>query len=245
MWTPILGSLERNFQLLVLDRPGHGLTEFFDYSGVDFREHAVAFVESFLDSQDLDRVSLIGNSMGGYFSLAFALEYPERVEKLVLIGAPAGIDEAVPFPLRLFAIPGVNSWLTTALSAFRDDDEPPEAPSFLVAQPERIPHDILVLWDLAARLPGVQQSFQSLLEEVLTLRGFNSAYYLRGELDKVTVPTLFIWGEKDGFAPPQSGQEAAEMMANARIEVIPDVAHMPWTEEPELSAELISAFLQH
>ena len=232
-WTPILKPLSQEFRLLIPDRPGHGLTDSFGYSGIDFRKHAVAFVESFLDSQDLDRVSFVGNSMGGFFSLAFALEYPERVEKLVLIGAPAGIDMEVPLPMRVMAMPGINDWLTTIMFGFRGD-EPPAMPSFLVAQPNRIPLDHLAMGDLAARLPGVQRSFQSMLEEVLTLRGFNPAYYIRDELEHVTAPTLFIWGDKDAFAPPESGEEVAQRMPHARLEVIPDVGHLPWTEEPEL-----------
>jgi pimeloyl-ACP methyl ester carboxylesterase len=129
-WVSILELLSQEFRLLVPDRPGHGLTQSFDYSGVEFRRHAAAFVASFLDSQDLDRVSLIGNSMGGFFSLVFALEHPERVEKLVLIGAPAGIDVEVPLPMRMMAVPGVNNWLMTVMSGFRGD-EPPPLPPFL------------------------------------------------------------------------------------------------------------------
>lgn len=242
-WTPILEPLSRELRLLVPDRPGHGLTDSFDYSGVEFRRHAVAFVESFLDSQNLDRVSFIGNSMGGFFSLVFALEYPERVEKLVLIGAPAGIEMEIPLPMRVMAMPGVNDWLATVMSGFRGG-EPPALPPFLVAQPHLIPSDHLVMGDLAARLPGVQESFRSMLEEVLTIRGFNPAYYIRDELDRVKAPTLFIWGGQDMFAPPQSGEEAIEQMPNARIEIIPDVGHLPWMEAPELSAELISDFLR-
>lgn len=191
----------------------------------------------------MDRVSFVGNSRGGLFSLAFALEHPERVDKLVLIGAPARIDMDVPLPMRLMATPGINTWFHTVRSAFRGD-EPPVMPSFLVAQPHLIPHDELVLGDLASRLPGVQQSFQRMLEEVLTLRGFNPTYYIRDELDQVTAPTLFIWGSKDGFAPPQSGEEVVRQMPNARIEIIPEVEHLPWTEEPDLTARLISEFLR-
>lgn len=242
-WVSILEPLSREFRLLVPDRPGHGLSQSFDYSGVSFRRHAAAFVASFLDSQGLDRVSLVGNSMGGYFSLAFALENPERVEKLVLIGAPAGIDLEVPLPMRIMGVPGLNTWLVTVMGGFRGD-EPPPMPPFLVAQPDLVPKDLLEMGDLAARLPGVQESFLSMLVEVLTIRGFNPTYYIRDELDRVAAPTLFIWGDRDAFAPPASGEEAVERMPNARIVIVPGVGHLPWIEAPEVCAYLIADFLR-
>src|SRR6185369_15841483 len=78
-WAPLAAEL-RGRHLFMVDRPGCGLTDGFDYDGVDLRRHAVSFIDGVLDGLGLDRAVLIGNSMGGLWSLWFAAEHPERVE---------------------------------------------------------------------------------------------------------------------------------------------------------------------
>jgi pimeloyl-ACP methyl ester carboxylesterase len=88
-WIPLLALLSDRYRTLAPDRPGCGLTTKLDYSGVPFRAHAVEFVRDVMDALGLEVASLVGNSMGGYFALVFALAEPERVSKLVLVGEPA------------------------------------------------------------------------------------------------------------------------------------------------------------
>ena len=64
-WIHILKPLAEKFHLYVLDRPGHGLTDPIDYSRIDFRQSAVGFVKSFMDSMGIDRAHFLANSMGG------------------------------------------------------------------------------------------------------------------------------------------------------------------------------------
>ena len=77
-------------RLIVPDRPGCGLTDGFLYDNVDVRAHGAALVEGVLDSLKVERASIIGSSMGGYFASCFALARPNRVANLVLAGGPAG-----------------------------------------------------------------------------------------------------------------------------------------------------------
>ncbi|MDZ7845994.1 MAG: alpha/beta hydrolase [Owenweeksia sp.] len=91
-WIDILKPLAKNFHLFVVDRPGCGLTDKIDYNGKDVRESAVDFIHSFVNAIGREKVLLPGHSMGGYFSICFALKHPERVKKLLLIGAPGGMN---------------------------------------------------------------------------------------------------------------------------------------------------------
>ncbi|MDZ7693656.1 MAG: alpha/beta hydrolase [Balneolaceae bacterium] len=95
-WTNIIKPLSKHYQLYIVDRPGCGLSDTFDYRGVDLQKHAVAFIQSFMDSIGLEKAGVVGQSMGGYFSICFALQYPERVSELLLIGAPAGMTAGFP-----------------------------------------------------------------------------------------------------------------------------------------------------
>src|SRR5690349_5804688 len=116
-WAPLLPRLSESFHLLMPDRPGCGLTTMFDYRGIDLRRHGPEFIGGVLDSLGLQRVALVGNSMGGFFAMAFAIDHPERVSALVLTGEPAGADGKPRLYHRLVGTRGINTFLyATALS---------------------------------------------------------------------------------------------------------------------------------
>jgi len=95
----ILRPLAERYTLYVVDRPGSGETDFFNYRGVDVPGHAVNFIRSFMNAAGLKKASFPAQSMGAYFTIRFALKHPEMVGKLILIGAPAGMNRRVPLPL--------------------------------------------------------------------------------------------------------------------------------------------------
>ena len=111
-WIPLMERLV-GWRMIVPDRPGCGLTDGFLYDGVDMRAQGV------LDALEVESASIIGNSMGGYFALCFALAHPERVRRLVLAGGPAGsgraaspvppLPEAVEARMRGWRQPGGTS----------------------------------------------------------------------------------------------------------------------------------------
>ena len=115
-WVNIIKPLSEHFTLYVVDRPGCGLTDIINYRGIDYKESAIDFVSSFMDAVGLEQASFVGQSMGGYFSICFAMQYPERVEKLLLIGAPAGMNYYIPLPLRLLGTKGLNSIIKNTIA---------------------------------------------------------------------------------------------------------------------------------
>jgi pimeloyl-ACP methyl ester carboxylesterase len=72
-WVPILSALARNRRVLVVDRPGHGLADPFDYKGVDLLDHARTFLRDILDALDLPTVDIAANSIGGLLAAAFGV----------------------------------------------------------------------------------------------------------------------------------------------------------------------------
>jgi pimeloyl-ACP methyl ester carboxylesterase len=97
VWAKLTGHLPGS--VVVLDRPGCGLSYPIDYRGVDYRQHASDWLKDVLDALKAPRVNLVRNSMGGYFSMAFALAHPDRVEHLILAGAPASLVQRRRQPL--------------------------------------------------------------------------------------------------------------------------------------------------
>lgn len=253
-WLPLLERLHSKFHLLVPDRPGCGLTSQFNYQGVDLRSHGATFLSSTLDALGITRASLIGNSMGGYWAMAFALAHPERVSKLVLLGEPAGSAEKPSRFHHLVGTRGINTFLySTALrppgdaAALRKS----MARAALVAHPDRVSESLLECLAQGARLPGAVVSWITMVERAFDppATGIFSSrttctYALRPDLSKLTAKTLFLWGDHDPFGSPSLGSEMAAMMPNAAVVTVSDAGHLPWLDQPDFCAERITAFLR-
>lgn len=240
-WSLIAGRLPGH--VIIPDRPGCGLSYPIDYLGADYRKAAADWLLDLVDGIGADQVDLVGNSMGGFFSIVFALAHPERVRRLVLAGAPAGLDRWIPLFLRLWGNPLTGFPIRRNRITDAETLRKRVFGSLLVAHPERVPLDFLETMVAAMGLPGVDRSAYSLLRSCTTLRGFQSALMLRDDMARLRTPTLFIWGSTDAFAPPASGQGMVARMPNARIEVIPDTGHLPYVDRPDAAADAIIGFL--
>lgn len=244
-WFNILESLSKHYHLFAIDRPGCGLSDFFDYRNVDLKKHAIEFIESLMNALALDKARILGQSMGGYFSLCFAMEHPERVEKLCLIGAPAGMNRWIPLMLRLLGIRGLNNFLLKtaakpSLANVRNIHK-----QLLVADISRLPDIYFKHNYYAQMLPHKFKSFTTLLENVLTLRGWNEKYFIGNKLDALRIPTGFIWGTKDAFEKPETGLEKASKIPVHQFEIVNDAGHCPWLDKPMECTSLILSMLSN
>jgi pimeloyl-ACP methyl ester carboxylesterase len=238
VFEPLLSRLQSRFHLYAPDRPGCGLTDGCNYQDVPLREHARDFVKAVLDSFGIAKVTLLGSSIGGYFSLVFALAYPERVHKLILLGAPTGIDRRTPLFFIPLGIPHLNRLLyRPSVSLMR------RVLRLLIADKRKLPENIAQVSYAVATLPGAKESWLSLLEELIRLGRLNPRHYIRDELTQLDIPTLFIWGDEDYFAKPSSGEQCCAIMPQARIEVLRRMGHLVWIDQLECCTELIAAFM--
>ena len=87
-WAPLMPYLGTN-RMIAFDLPGFGLSDPFDYAGRPLRSHAVAQLTSLLDALRLDRVPVVGTSLGGMWALCLALDAPDRVAAVASLGVPA------------------------------------------------------------------------------------------------------------------------------------------------------------
>jgi len=240
-WAPLAGRL--GGRVIVPDRPGCGLSHPVDYRHAAIRTSAIEWVRGLLDAIDAPQADLVGNSMGGYFSVVFALAHPERVRRIVLVGAPAGVDRSVPMFLRLWGNPLIGPLIRRL--PIRDPEQLRKRVygPLLVAHPEDVATEILEL-DLAnGELPGVESSAYSLLRAATTLRGVRKRLIVRDELAQLDVPVLMLWGASDAFAGPASGEDLAARMPSGSIDVLADTGHLPHLERPEAIAAAIAGFL--
>jgi pimeloyl-ACP methyl ester carboxylesterase len=243
-WINILKSLSDHFHLYVVDRPGCGLSDTFNYRGTDLRQHAVDFVGSFMDALGLGKAVFLAQSMGGYFSICFAMQYPERVEKLCLIGAPAGMNHWIPYILRLMGTRGLNSLLMTTVAKPNLKNAENIHKQILVADVAKLSDNYLKHVVASQLLPGTMKSFSTLLENALTLKGWKSKYYIADKLNQLKIPVGFIWGDKDAFEKPETGKKKAESINDYQFEIVDNAGHCPWLDQPEKCVSLILSMLK-
>lgn len=242
-WYNILGPLAKRYHLYVVDRPGCGLTDAIDYKGVDYQKSAVNFIASFLDALGLEHVILIGQSMGGYFSICFALQQPDRVEKLLLIGAPAGMNRWIPPMLRLLGTKWINRILVNTVGKPSIKNAKGVHKQLLIFDVDKLPEVYLAHSYHNLLLPGSEKGFLSMLENVVTLRGWNRELYIGDQLDQLKMPVRFIWGDHDVFEKPDSGIAKTLTIQDCKFEVVENAGHSPWLDQPEICSSLIDRML--
>lgn len=241
-WADLVPKLEN--PLVIPDRPGFGLSYPTDYHRLDFRADAARWLLELTEGLAVDKIDLVGNSMGGFFAIAFAAAHPDRVRKLVLCGTAGGLFPKPGLFLQLWATPGVGALISKI--RFRDTDMlRKRAFGSYLMHPERIPDDLLEVALLGSNLPGTADTNQAIMQAVATIRGWRPQLRLETALTQLSVPTLFICGDHDPVAGPDVARNLITRMPDARLTVIPDAGHIPHLDQPEGVAAALNDFLGH
>lgn len=221
------------------DRPGDGSYRLEDYAGDldELRRHL-----------GLERLNLLGHSHGGFVAITYAATYPERVERLVLLGTLARFS------------PEQRAEKERLLSAKAGD------PSFADAVDARTSRDAGNYRDRAelaalmarefglyfTRLGDAEREFVAGLVfadpfDLDALDVFNTTiaptFDLRPLLRRIVAPTLVLTGDGDYMAGVGSAREIAAGITGSELEIVPAAGHFPWVEEPERVSARIAAFL--
>jgi len=241
---PLAGRLPGH-RVLLVDLPGHGLSPPYLWRGAPLREQAVNIIAGVLEGLGIDQVTLVGNALGGMFSLWFALDRPTQVARVVLVGMPAG---AIPGPRGDLAMGLVT---TPVLGRVATWMAPIPWPRFVgrmglrstVAGADAVrslSDDIIDLHLLAFRVPGQAASYRSLLRRLLVGRTPRPELLLTdAELASFTVPLLFVWGEDDQFLAPAAGKPTVDKIPTARFVTTPG-GLFAWYDDPDRCASLVA-----
>lgn len=246
IWIPFLPELD-GYTAYIMDRPGGGLSDGIDYRSVPLRRLAACSTRALFDHFDLDRAPVIGNSMGGLWSLRFALEHPDRAAALVFLGCPAVYPgTSAPLPMRVGSVPGLSAFIVENMMRSSDPAGARETLEFL-GQPtetiEHLPDEFLDVWYRMEDLPHFTSTWASLLQSVLSLFGANDdAAFTAEDLRAIQCPVSLIWGSEDPFGNVETGREGSDNFSDAEFHEV-GVGHLPWLDEPERCGELVRAFL--
>lgn len=240
-WAPLLPHLPGR-SLYLVDLPGCGLADAFDYTGVDLAAHQTAFVASVLDTLGLDRGALVGASMGGWFALRFAIEQPERVVAAALVTAPAIAlpGSLVPVPMAV-----TSTLLGRRLAAIT----PPASAKLARRMLAMIGGDgsVADVPDILFDALGAAMALGAASSATLDLYRWRTPHpYLQvseAELAGCPAPVLLAWGEQDAVQGPAAGEWAAAHLPRGRLEVLPG-GHGLWFDQPERCGRLLTEFLR-
>jgi pimeloyl-ACP methyl ester carboxylesterase len=239
VFAPLLPHLP-GVRAIVVDRPGFGLSEGLGHRRVDLRRHAVTVLEQVLDAAGIERAALVGNSMGGTWAAWLALDRPERVESLALLGCPALVLETSgPFALRLMGLPVLGPRLVRAAGQDRAGLlRVMERMNESRASLERQPAGFVELAVAAGSQPAFAENWSGLLWNTFGLRG--RRWHLgEDELRTIREPVLLAWGERDPFGGLDVARRVAAVTSGRLVEV-PTGGHLPWLDDPALVGRTIT-----
>ncbi len=245
-WAPLMPCLGTR-RLIAFDLPGFGLSDAFDYSGRPLRAHAVAQLTSLLDALGLERVPIVGTSLGGMWALCLALEAPDRIAALASLGVPAVALPGMhgdPFFTAL-STPGLRqvaarirspNVATTRRTLARGVIGPRAA--------ERAPDGFFEVVHEGMRQPGFRTAMLSHMQLAMRLgRPRPENFLSEAQLRRLMLPVLMIWGEEDPYGGPEIGQHACALLPDAQLEVIQG-RHAPFLDDPERCGALIDELLR-
>lgn len=242
-WIPLFDALTDQFTVYAPDRPGRGLSTAVDYRETGFREFGVEYLVDLLDALGIEETAVMGNSLGGFQSLALSLDHPERAGRLCLVGAPAGLSRELPLLFRLFDVPLLGRWLFDSAKPESVAEARETYRRIDVVDDSALPDAFFEPGIVTEDLPGQRESLRSLMEALGDFRGMHAQFDLREEIRRIVTPVRFVWGTDDYFWPPSVGRPVAGVMANADFVTLHDHGHMPWLEPDDSATEKAVEFL--
>jgi pimeloyl-ACP methyl ester carboxylesterase len=247
-WAPLLAHLPHR-RSLAIDLPGFGLSDPYVYNGRGLRAHAVAQLSSTLDALGLERAPIVGTSLGAMWALNLALEVPERVSAVVTLGMPAaslpGL-RADPF-FKVLTTPAIGRLVSRAPAPKTVRAARRGMARALGARAlENTPDEWFDVARTGMSMPGWGKAMWSHLNLAMRSgRARPENIFSDDELRGIRAPVQMIWGDGDVYGGPEIGRRAAELMPDARIDVLPG-GHAPFLDDPAHCAQLITALLdQH
>ncbi len=225
MWNPQMPLLTGRYNVLRYDTRGHGASD--APAGPYSFDMLVADVAAVMDFHQVRRATYMGLSLGGMTGLGLALAHPERVERLVCCDAradaPEGFVKSWDDRIASVEAGGMESILAVTVERWL-------VPSFRAAHPDAVA-DIrrMILATQPAGYRGCAEALKRL-------------DYLK-DLGRLAVPTLYVVGAEDGGAPPAVMQAMADATPGARMETVPEAAHIANVDNAKGFEKAVSGFL--
>lgn len=217
-WARMVKPLLAEHRVLIPDLPGHGPSD--PRSGPLGVGQVLAGLRAVVDTVPAgEPVVLVGNSLGAWVAMLYAVEHPERVERLVAINGGA-IRQDEP---QVDLFPATREEARATMKALMGPGTPP-LPDFVLD--DVIRH---------ARVGPAARLAQT--------AGEMGSYLLDGRLHEVTVPVELVWGDADGLMGLDYAQRLLAGLPRGRLTTVPRCGHVPHRECPDATREALRAVL--
>lgn len=225
LWQETMTYLGQYYRTYALDFWGFGESgrKLDTYQVVDF----VSLVDQFMEKLGIGSAPLVGHSMGGTVSLSVALRFPERVEKVTIIGSPV-VGSSLAFPLKLAGYRVIALALFGLFPLFRMAMR--VASPFICRDP-RFPD--MMDRDLS------RTTLESFLTSISSLRRTD----LRAEIHKIGVPVMGMFGDRDNIVSPRQWKALQDGLPASRIERYPQAGHFIMLDHPRVFMTTLKDFL--
>jgi len=240
-WRQVMPGLARQFTVVAPDLLGHGSS---DKSPGDYSLGAFAsMLRDLLVALGHERATVVGQSLGGGVAMQFSYQYPERTERLVLVGS-GGLGREVNPLLRLLTLPGSEGVLRLACAKpiRRAVESIGNGAAHVGFRPAPV---VAELWRSYASLAddATRRAFLRTLRAVVDPHGQAVSAANRLHL-AAEVPTLIVWGDADPIIPVDHAFAAHASIPGSRLEIFEGVGHYPHCEAPERFVEVLSDFIE-
>jgi pimeloyl-ACP methyl ester carboxylesterase len=235
-WLENLPRAAQERRVVALDLPGFGLSakprEKITISGYG------RCVDALCERLELGRVDIVGNSMGGYIAAEVAIQFPERIDQLVLVSA-AGIASADVAKTPIMTVGRLMRAVASHGTASFDRS--------LAARPRSRHHTLALVARYPSRLKA-DLAYEAFFKGAgkpgfLDALRANLNYDFRDRLPEIRRPTLILWGENDSIIPVRDAHEFERLIPDSRKVVMKATGHVPMAERPSTFNELVLEFL--
>jgi len=238
-WEAVIEPLAINHTVIAPDFPGHGSSA---PGGGDYSLGALASaLRDLMLTLGHERATLVGHSLGGGVALQFTYQFPEMVERLVLVSS-GGLGPDVSPILRAAALPGAELFISaTAGLGSRVGSVIGRGLGLVGLRPNT---DLAEVTRGYASLtdPDRRKAFVATLRSVVGTEGQRVA-----ALDKLylaeSLPLLIVWGENDPIIPVEHAREAHAQLHSSQLEIFADTGHVPQLERPGRFIAVLERFL--
>jgi pimeloyl-ACP methyl ester carboxylesterase len=239
-WEPVLATLGQRFTVIAPDLLGHGdsAKPRGDYS----LGASASLLRDLMLALGHERATIVGHSLGGGIAMQMAYQFPERVERLVLVSS-GGLGRQVTPLLRAVALPGAELVLPLLAS------EPlvnagAKVGGWMAQIGLRVGTDVSAMATGVASLRDIEarRAFVHTARSVIDVGGQRVDATHKLYLAEA-VPTLILWGDRDPIIPARHGVRAHELMPGSRLRIFAGAGHFPHHHDPAGFAAAITEFV--
>jgi len=225
VWALNIGPLAEKYRVIALDQLGFGKS---DKPLINYRVRTyVDFLDEFCKQLKIEKATLVGNSMGGWIAATYALAFPAKVDRLVLVGA-AGYAPPPEFDRRTLYDLNPSTREGMKLMAQK------------VFYSKAFSCDPIIDQILAQRInAGDGYTINSIIDSILRSNDF-----LDNRVQAIKNPTLLIWGRQDGLTPLGIGERFKREIPGSSLVVLDQCGHVPNVEKPAEFNAAVLKFLQ-